>query len=164
MIEQKYISAPASRAGTTTSAVRTGMYFLSACTALFAYWTYRSLINIVCDTSTVSTSLIEQLQHLNIHTPYSIGSYLTDLNERYNTSFAINTLEGLTPDTTAVVLNWSRLENMLLIASILCGSWLDQSIAQVFVWNNNPNISLSAAVSVCFIFFAISLTIRYSYF
>ncbi|KAI8981143.1 hypothetical protein BD414DRAFT_529981 [Trametes punicea] len=42
------------------------------------------------------------------------------------------------PDTTAVILNWSRLPNVLLITSLLCAPWLDNTIAQVYVWNNSP--------------------------
>ncbi|KAI5836061.1 hypothetical protein K523DRAFT_400368 [Schizophyllum commune Tattone D] len=42
------------------------------------------------------------------------------------------------PDTTAVVLNWSRLPNVIRIASLLCENTLDDVIASVVVWNNNP--------------------------
>ena len=42
------------------------------------------------------------------------------------------------PDTTAVVLNWSRLPNVIRIASLLCENTLDDVIAYVVVWNNNP--------------------------
>ena len=53
---------------------------------------------------------------------------------------------GLEADTTAVILNWSRLENVVLIAAALCRGWLDDVISQVFVWNNNPNVTLSYEV------------------
>ncbi|KIP04147.1 hypothetical protein PHLGIDRAFT_205414 [Phlebiopsis gigantea 11061_1 CR5-6] len=43
------------------------------------------------------------------------------------------------PDTTAVILNWSRFPNVLQISSLLCSPALDGIIAQVFIWNNNPN-------------------------
>ncbi|KAH9951005.1 hypothetical protein B0H21DRAFT_720924 [Amylocystis lapponica] len=42
------------------------------------------------------------------------------------------------PDTTAVVLNWSRFPNVLLITSLLCGPWLDSVISEVIIWNNSP--------------------------
>ncbi|KAI0937019.1 hypothetical protein AcV5_005015 [Taiwanofungus camphoratus] len=42
------------------------------------------------------------------------------------------------PDTTAVVLNWARFPNVLLITSLLCGPWLDDTISQVYIWNNSP--------------------------
>ncbi|KAL5495126.1 hypothetical protein ACEPAI_588 [Sanghuangporus weigelae] len=45
-------------------------------------------------------------------------------------------------DTTAIILNWSRLQNVILISSILCGPWLDDVVAEVFIWNNNPNVTL----------------------
>ncbi|KAI0652386.1 hypothetical protein C8Q79DRAFT_937363 [Trametes meyenii] len=52
----------------------------------------------------------------------------------------ISTAENATgfPDTTAVILNWSRFPNVLLITSLLCGPWLDDTIAQVYIWNNHP--------------------------
>ncbi|KAF8560116.1 hypothetical protein OG21DRAFT_30345 [Imleria badia] len=42
------------------------------------------------------------------------------------------------PDVTAIILNWSRLDNVIRIASLLCGPWLDDTIAEVYVWNNSP--------------------------
>ncbi|KAF9225549.1 hypothetical protein BS17DRAFT_751441 [Gyrodon lividus] len=42
------------------------------------------------------------------------------------------------PDVTAIILNWSRLNNIIRIASLLCGSWLDDTIAEVHIWNNSP--------------------------
>ncbi|KAL5518807.1 hypothetical protein ACEPAH_490 [Sanghuangporus vaninii] len=47
------------------------------------------------------------------------------------------------PDTTAIILNWSRLQNVIMISSIVCGPWLDDAVAEVFIWNNNPNITLT---------------------
>ena len=41
-------------------------------------------------------------------------------------------------DTTAVILNWSRLENVIKIVSVLCQPRLEQAISQIFVWNNSP--------------------------
>jgi hypothetical protein len=41
------------------------------------------------------------------------------------------------PDTTAVILNWSRLPNVIQLVKIMCNS-LQDTLAQVFVWNNNP--------------------------
>ncbi|KAH8099831.1 hypothetical protein BXZ70DRAFT_1008810 [Cristinia sonorae] len=43
-----------------------------------------------------------------------------------------------TADTTAVVLNWSRFPNVLLISTLLCGPWLDGVIKEVIIWNNSP--------------------------
>ena len=42
------------------------------------------------------------------------------------------------PDTTAVVLNWARFPNVLLITSMLCSPELEDIIAQVLIWNNYP--------------------------
>ncbi|KAH9837249.1 uncharacterized protein C8Q71DRAFT_757421 [Rhodofomes roseus] len=44
------------------------------------------------------------------------------------------------PDTTAVILNWARFPNVLLITSLLCGPWLQDTIAGVVIWNNSPRI------------------------
>lgn len=41
------------------------------------------------------------------------------------------------PDTTAVILNWSRLPNVVQLVKIMCSS-LQDTFAQIFVWNNNP--------------------------
>ena len=41
-------------------------------------------------------------------------------------------------DTTAIVLNWSRLSNVIKITSILCLPQLDETVAQVVIWNNGP--------------------------
>jgi hypothetical protein len=50
-------------------------------------------------------------------------------------------------DTTAVILNWSRFNNVLDIASLLCHPSLNNVIAQVFIWNNNPKpVSLSVSM------------------
>lgn len=43
-----------------------------------------------------------------------------------------------TGNTVAVVLNWSRFENVRRIASVLCKPELDPIIEHVLVWNNNP--------------------------
>ncbi|KAI9452542.1 hypothetical protein BJY52DRAFT_1292214 [Lactarius psammicola] len=43
-----------------------------------------------------------------------------------------------TGNTVAVVLNWSRFENVRRIAFVLCNPELDPIIEHVLVWNNNP--------------------------
>ena len=52
--------------------------------------------------------------------------------------------DGPALDTTAVILNWSRLENVVLIVSAFCLHWP----LSVLVWNNNPNLSLSIHVCI----------------
>ncbi|KAH8120060.1 hypothetical protein DFH11DRAFT_1558066 [Phellopilus nigrolimitatus] len=75
--------------------------------------------------------------------PGSIGSstYLPHSDVKF-TMVSASPARNNTPDTTAVVLNWSRLENVVLISALLCGPWLSSTIAQVLIWNNNPNITL----------------------
>ncbi|KZS93301.1 hypothetical protein SISNIDRAFT_485569 [Sistotremastrum niveocremeum HHB9708] len=47
------------------------------------------------------------------------------------------------PDTTAVILNWSRLPNVILIVSLLCSNSLSGIIAAIHIWNNQPNLVLT---------------------
>ncbi len=44
-----------------------------------------------------------------------------------------------TADTTAVVLNWSRFENVVKITALFCDPVLENTLHAVVVWNNNPN-------------------------
>lgn len=53
------------------------------------------------------------------------------------------------PDVTAVILNWSRFPNVMLITSLLCGPWLEGTIAEVLIWNNGPR---KLAYEVCILF------------
>ncbi|KAI0660596.1 hypothetical protein C8Q70DRAFT_62413 [Cubamyces menziesii] len=66
-------------------------------------------------------------------------TYRTDVEELIQYE-RVSALQNATraPDTTAVILNWSRFPNVLLITSLLCAPWLDDTIAQVFIWNNHP--------------------------
>ena len=55
------------------------------------------------------------------------------------------------PDTTAVVLNWSRFHNVQRIASLFCSPGLHGTIKEVFIWNNNPKaISYHVGNPLCF--------------
>ncbi len=55
------------------------------------------------------------------------------------------------PNVTAVILNWSRFPNVVLIASLLCGPWLEGTISEVFIWNNSPRkISYEVCISFQF--------------
>ncbi|KAG6332067.1 hypothetical protein ID866_7021 [Astraeus odoratus] len=42
------------------------------------------------------------------------------------------------PGVTAIILNWSRLSNVVRIASLLCGEFLRDTVAEVLIWNNSP--------------------------
>jgi len=50
------------------------------------------------------------------------------------------------PDTTAVILNWSRFSNVVQLTKVMCGS-LQDTLAEVFIWNNNP-VPLNESVSL----------------
>jgi hypothetical protein len=66
------------------------------------------------------------------------GSYPTDTRTRFeNVSPSRQYGDGST-STVAVVLNWSRFQNVQRIASLLCGSELNSIIKYVLLWNNNP--------------------------
>lgn len=76
-------------------------------------------------------------------------SYLGDAQKLKNYSH-ISTLErtkAKDPDTTVVILNWSRLENVVQITKGHCHQSLRQVIASIYVWNNNPLVTLTAEVS-----------------
>jgi len=47
------------------------------------------------------------------------------------------------PDTTVVLLSWSRLPNVILIAASLCRPELDGLVTKILIWNNNPAIQLT---------------------
>ncbi|KAH9929659.1 uncharacterized protein B0H18DRAFT_995571 [Fomitopsis serialis] len=66
-------------------------------------------------------------------------TYRLDPVEFQNYERVLNATTNV-PDTTAVLLNWARFPNVLLITTLLCGSWLDDTIAGVVIWNNSPKI------------------------
>ena len=41
-------------------------------------------------------------------------------------------------NTTVVILNWSRIANVKLIVSNVCDHLLDDTVADIIIWNNNP--------------------------
>lgn len=53
-------------------------------------------------------------------------------------------------DTTAVILNWSRLPNVVRIADQLCDQSLENTIATILVWNNSPRaLSQEVGTLIC---------------
>ncbi|KIY73571.1 hypothetical protein CYLTODRAFT_416949 [Cylindrobasidium torrendii FP15055 ss-10] len=54
-----------------------------------------------------------------------------------------------TPEITAIVLNWSRFQNVVQIATNLCSPVLESTIDTVLVWNNNPNPVDEQALPEC---------------
>jgi len=48
----------------------------------------------------------------------------------------------LKPNTAVVLLNWSRLSNVILQASVYCGRPLADIVEFVFIWNNRPDVKL----------------------
>ncbi|EIW86961.1 hypothetical protein CONPUDRAFT_115881 [Coniophora puteana RWD-64-598 SS2] len=64
------------------------------------------------------------------------------------------------PDVTAIVLNWARLENVKLIVSLLCDPWLSDAVAETFqeaqcapgklrVHNSPENVFFQARFLAC---------------
>ena len=49
-------------------------------------------------------------------------------------------------NTTVVILNWSRIANVKQIVSNVCDHLLDDTVANIIVWNNNP---VPLAFKVC---------------
>ncbi|KAG1828448.1 hypothetical protein EV424DRAFT_541866 [Suillus variegatus] len=67
------------------------------------------------------------------------ASFLVGTNRSSNAQRASSvSVSRSYPDVTAVILNWSRLPNVVQIVSLLCGPWLEDVIAEIVVWNNNP--------------------------
>lgn len=52
----------------------------------------------------------------------------------------------LKPDVSAILLNWTRFPNVQQIVRTICED-LDDIVINVVVWNNNPNLTVSAHVS-----------------
>jgi hypothetical protein len=63
------------------------------------------------------------------------GSYRTDARTRFHNLLRRSTTRR---DTAAVVLNWSRFQNVRRIVSFLCGPKLEPIMKHFLVWNNNP--------------------------
>lgn len=49
-------------------------------------------------------------------------------------------------NTTVVILNWSRIANVKQIVSNVCDHLLDDTVANIIIWNNNPT---PLALKVC---------------
>lgn len=47
-------------------------------------------------------------------------------------------LQGHAFNTTVVILNWSRFDNVKLITSSICEHLLENTVKSIVVWNNNP--------------------------
>jgi hypothetical protein len=83
------------------------------------------------------------------------GSLITSENGLFSQIFSsllrVHTshLTAPNPDTTAVILNWSRFENVVKIVSNLCDPSLQEVIATIYIWNNSPRMKVST--DVCFV-------------
>jgi hypothetical protein len=49
-------------------------------------------------------------------------------------------------NTTVVILNWSRIANVKQIVANVCDHLLDDTVANIIIWNNNPT---ALAFKVC---------------
>jgi hypothetical protein len=59
-------------------------------------------------------------------------------------------------DTTAIILNWSRLPNVVRIVDALCDQSLENTIVTILVWNNNPRaLSQEVCTLICILPFMI---------
>lgn len=98
--------------------------------------------------SRISEELILRLQSFGITTsPTSIPTTFTARTPSSLNYLHIPPLGGRhTPDTTVVILNWSRLQNVILLSAAFCGPWLNDVVAELFIWNNNPNVTLTEKV------------------
>jgi hypothetical protein len=98
-------------------------------------------------TSNIRHGRIETLPRL------APSSYRTDSRTRFeNLSPSQQEGDGSMRNTVAVVLNWSRFQNVQRIVSLLCSPELDSIMKHVLVWNNNPKpvTYLVRHASLCF--------------
>lgn len=87
----------------------------------------------------ISDDLTKKLRSYGVPEGQHRVSFIDDLGTPEYGAFDV-------PDTTAIILNWSRLENVILLSTLLCGPWLKSVIAQVTIWNNNPGVPLDESV------------------
>src|SRR6266702_1391984 len=85
-------------------------------------------------------SLDRPQQNVELQSRLAPGSYRNDIRMKFDNISppARRKAARSTGNTVAVVLNWSRFENVRRIASVLCKPELDPIIEHVLVWNNNP--------------------------
>ena len=84
--------------------------------------------------------------------PVTYRADATELETYERVSVIRNTtVPGQKPEVTAVLLNWSRFPNVMLITSLLCAPWLQDTVAEVFIWNNHPS-KLRYEVCILFLF------------
>ena len=91
----------------------------------------------------------DQNTHLSLLPPSYVSGYDLTLQR-----LPIRTPTTTAPDTTAVILNWSRLPNVVRIVDVLCDRLLENTFATVLVWNNSPQ-ELTEKVRFILIFIAI---------
>ena len=106
----------------------------------------------------ISSVLKEKLQLYGVPETRPHASFADSVDQGYH-AFEVAHVHD-EPDTTAVLLNWSRLDNVILLSSLLCGPWLETVIANVIIWNNNPKVTLNGKVSRnCNVMFMFLLTL-----
>lgn len=66
------------------------------------------------------------------------------------------------PDTTIILLNWSRLSNVVLQVSVYCSAQLADVVKHVLVWNNKPDLQLEHEKAGVIRFTAVKATSNWS--
>ncbi len=70
----------------------------------------------------------------------------SQLSKKYTSIHTIERTDRQNADTTVVILNWSRLDNVIQIVKEHCSFALHRVIASVYVWNNNPLVTITVKV------------------
>lgn len=85
-----------------------------------------------------NANFFQERRAFDIPPTNTVLSYIHQQQKRYTAASIVQ--EQVHPNTTAVILNWSRLENVLLISSVLCGQWLDDVLVELFIGTTTPRL------------------------
>ncbi|KAL0951640.1 hypothetical protein HGRIS_008320 [Hohenbuehelia grisea] len=102
---------------------------------------YSPTSGLLCELRSRSRGLLAALERLGVTSPDKI-QLEHDMYIPGGCPNSGNDHSEETADVTAVILNWSRLSNVIQIVESLCHPGADDTIAAITVWNNNP-ISVS---------------------
>jgi hypothetical protein len=123
-----------------------GGKLINLCVALLPLVIYFLLLPNGANVNDPFTTLAQQYDvHLQPDVSLPTASYAANYHASTPKNTRVSQSAGLwiAPDTTAVILNWSRLPNVILLVALLCSTPLEGIIARVLIWNNRPDVKLT---------------------